>query len=191
MSKKANKKADKQPILTVKQKKMQRRRNIVKDIIIFVAVFAAILLIFRFVKFPRIQGSSMAPDFQDGDRALALMTNDVDVNDIVIVWNNEIDEYIIKRVVGVAGDHIEIYNGCLYRNGVKVYEGYINNQVWGFDYDKYEYESYDVVVPENEIFVLGDNRNQSTDSRVLGTMSCDDIQMKVIGKANWINKFRK
>lgn len=171
-------------VLTVKEQRRQHIVHVLLDIAIFVIIFCAVLLFFRHYKFPQISGESMSPTFHDGDHVIAEAATDANIGDIIVMWNDRLDEYIVKRVVGIAGDHIVINNGKLYRNGTYAYESYIAEQDWG--------ESgivYDVVVPANCIFVLGDNRNESTDSRVLGPISCDDIHMRVISDASWIYKF--
>lgn len=160
-------------------------KSIIKDTIIFFVVFGCVLILFKMIKFPQISGSSMKPGLSDGDRVIAIVTNDVGIGDIVVVWSSSMDEYIVKRVLGVAGDHIEIHRGTLYRNGVEIYEPYIKDQAWGN-----KMSNFSVDIPDGYVFLLGDNRNASTDSRMIGLIPVDDIQMKVICKADWINKFK-
>lgn len=161
---------------TETSKKGNRFRNIIIDVIIFFAVFAIIMTISGFFKFPRVSGDSMSPGLSDNQRVVALKTQDVSVGDVVVIWSDTLDEYIIKRVIGVGGDHIDIKNGHLYRNGVMVYEPYVRKT----EPDRTETISVDV--PQGEVFVLGDNRNHSTDSRSLGTISLDCVEMKVLFK---------
>ncbi len=160
------------------EKKDVPLKNVIKDVIIFIGIFGIFLIMFSRIKFPVISGISMNPSFYDGERVIAVVTNDVDVGDVVIIWNDDMQEYIIKRVIGVAGDFIEIKKGGqLYRNGIEIYEKYILEQDWGNGIIDRR-----IKVPENEIFVLGDNRNHSTDSRILGTIPISDVKMKVIGE---------
>ena len=84
------------------------------------------------------------------------------------------NKILIKRVIGVENDVMSIYDGNVYRNGVQLEEDYtLEGYTTG--------ELYDYVVPENEVFVMGDNRSVSLDSRSaeVGAVSEDDI----IGKA--------
>lgn len=168
--------------------KIERReklKSIAKDAAIFFTIFVLILLVFRYVKFPQVSGSSMNPGLQDGQRVVALKTTDVEVGDVIIVWVPSMNEYIIKRVVGVAGDEITISHGKLYRNGIEMYEPYLKDQNW--DDGKYEHTE---IIPDGEVFVLGDNRNESADSRIIGSIPVSDIQMKIVATSSWINKFK-
>lgn len=80
----------------------------------------------------------------------------------------------IKRVIGLAGDHIVIKNGCVYRNGTKLDEDYILEGAIT-DGDKF----YDVIVPEGYVYVMGDNREKSTDSRAFGCIPVEKIDSKL------------
>jgi len=86
----------------------------------------------------------------------------------------------IKRVIGLPGDHIEIKDGSVYVNGQKLYEDYLKANVktdmsLGGNYG-------DVIVPENCVYVLGDNRAASVDSRRFGCIPVSKIEGKVIAR---------
>lgn len=104
-------------------------------------------------------------------------------------------KYYIKRVIGVPGDTIEIKEDGLYRNGELIQESYIKDQNWIKRYNatKENWEIYSsahvglsVKVSEGCVFVMGDNRLNSKDSRVIGEVSYDAIIGKVLtkGKTN-------
>ena len=83
----------------------------------------------------------------------------------------------IKRVIGLPGEHIEIKNGKVYINGEMLQENYLADTVVT--------ESLgglftDVVVPEGCVYVMGDNRPQSTDSRILGCIPIEKLEGKVV-----------
>ncbi len=95
----------------------------------------------------------------------------------------------IKRVIGVAGDHIEIKNEKVYLNGEPINEDYIRKNLktdmsLGGEFD-------DITVPDGYIFVLGDNRTSSADSRRFGCIPVDKIQGKVVCRWWPIGKFKK
>lgn len=121
----------------------------------------------------------MVPTFQDEDYLLtekiSTYFGNIHHGDIVIV-DTEADKFIIKRVIGEPGDVLEFvpidYEGNLEplikRNGVILIEDYINETTQIFDYEK-------VIVEENHYFVMGDNRNQSMDSRYYNSFKKENI----------------
>ena len=97
------------------------------------------------------------------------------------------DSYI-KRVIGLPGDHVKIENGKVYINGEELKEDYLKPEVNTYP----ETGAYfDIVVPEGYIYVLGDNRAHSTDSRRLGCIPIDKIESKVLIRFWPLNLFGK
>ncbi len=94
-------------------------------------------------------------------------------NDIIIVDYDDglEDTLIIKRVIAVGGDHLDIVNNEVYINGKKLKENYIK--------EKMDTEDLSIDIPKGKVFVMGDNRNHSLDSRKLGYF---DFKDDVIGK---------
>lgn len=92
----------------------------------------------------------------------------------------------IKRVIGVEGDHIKIEDGKVYRNGELLNETYVpaGTITEGKTYS-------DIVVPENTVFAMGDNREHSTDSRDFGCIPIDRIESRVAFRFWPLNKFGK
>lgn len=134
-------------------------------------------IVFSIVQFPAVDGESMLPTYYDNEHIVIVKTHNVKRNDVAVVWCSEINDYIVKRVIGIGGDIIEIKQGGLYRNGVKLYESYINEQNWIS-----EDVNIRVELKEDEFFVMGDNRNHSNDSRVFGTFSKENIIGRVCGE---------
>ena len=83
----------------------------------------------------------------------------------------------IKRVIGLPGDHLKIENGKVYINGNELQETYLQE---GVITDDLNGAFTDIVVPENTVFVMGDNRGQSTDSRRFGCIPLEKIESKVL-----------
>ncbi len=126
-----------------------------------IAVFIVFCLVFRAVG---VSGTSMVPTLNDGDwLAITGITADLRHGDIVVVtqpWSRNIP--IIKRVIGLPGDtiFIDFENGIVYRNGEMLSEPYIAEPT-----HKYYDVEFPLTVPEGKIFAMGDNRNDSLDSR--------------------------
>lgn len=89
--------------------------------------------------------------------------------------------YYIKRVIAVEGDTIQIKEDGVYVNGKLLNEPYVNNEATpNYTSVKEEWKN-GATVPKNHVFVMGDNRNHSTDSRAIGFVPVDQILGKVIG----------
>lgn len=82
----------------------------------------------------------------------------------------------IKRVIGLPGDHVSIENGKVYINGTELEENYLQDTVIT---TSLEGAFTDITVPENCLFVMGDNRSQSTDSRRFGCIPLEKVESKV------------
>ena len=83
----------------------------------------------------------------------------------------------IKRIIGLPGEHIEIKDGKVYINGEKLKEEYLEDTVMTENMDG---SFYDLVVPEGTVFVMGDNRSGSSDSRMFGCIPYEKIEGKVV-----------
>ncbi|NEU29233.1 signal peptidase I [bacterium LRH843] len=91
---------------------------------------------------------------------------------ILTGYNDKQKNNWIKRVIGEAGDKLEFENGKLYRNNELLNENYIKEDM-DVDFDS-------IVVPENTVFVMGDNRNYSSDSRKIGPVPIENVIGKVV-----------
>lgn len=92
----------------------------------------------------------------------------------------------IKRVIGIAGDHIKIENGKVYLNGEELDEPYLREGV----VTKSNLLT-DIIVPDGYIFAMGDNRGNSTDCRDFGCIPIEKIESKVVIRFWPLNKFGK
>lgn len=120
----------------------------------------------------RISGASMSPSLQDGDLVLCARHASLEYGDVVLFDHG--DRVLVKRVEGLPGDAVAIRDGVLYRNGDPVDEPYLGPGADAGD----DFES--VSVPDGAVFVLGDNRYASMDSRS-DQVGCVDSGL-VIGK---------
>jgi signal peptidase I len=154
----------------------KRGRSLAEFVVI---ILVAVVLVFGFirpfvVKSFWIPSESMVPTLEVGDR---LFVNrfiyrfiEPERGDIVVFDSPESDDELIKRVVAVPGDRVRVVNGELKLNGEFQEEPYIKPQfpdgsVYG-----------PTKVPEGQVFVMGDNRGNSRDSRFIGTIPIEDIQ---------------
>lgn len=146
-------------------------------IIAFVVIAALILFVFRSVS---VYGDSMLPNMHDGDRLIT--TNFLytpDKGDVVVVdKNTNYGKPLIKRVIATEGDKIFIdySTGDVYVNDEKLSEEYIYEKI-----AVQEKENINMVVPKGYVFVMGDNRNDSLDSRdpAIGLVN----EKNILGKA--------
>ena len=143
----------------------------------------AVVLLFTFViRLIGVDGHSMVPTLQDGDRLLVLnsmLDDDYRSGDIVVLRKDTfLKDPIVKRVIATEGQTVDIdfSVGSVYVDGALLKENYINELTF-----LEEGTEFPLTVPENSIFVMGDNRNHSSDSRDsrLGTVD----NRYVIGKA--------
>lgn len=122
-----------------------------------------------------VQGESMMPTFEEGNRVILSKISDIDRFDMVVFDAPDADKQYIKRVIGLPGDSIEVKNDVLYING-KIYEEfYLNEKKKENLLDKFTNDFQYKEVPENSLFVMGDNRLKSHDSRDFGVISYDSV----------------
>lgn len=157
-------------------------------------LLAVVLLISLCFRHSVVSGDSMLNTLNDGDRLIiSNLFYEPEVGDIIVFddRSNEhyADEPIIKRVIAVSGDRVRIdATGLVYVNGELIdesyalfdFEGDINKTPMGTPKKYYPEEMAEITVPEGEIFVLGDNRGNSKDSRTVGTIKEDSIIGKVL-----------
>lgn len=157
-----------------------------------VCILAVVTLLFVFVvRLVVVDGTSMLPTLHHGDILLLesnflYQTEDIDNGDIVVInepyhWNRD-QSLIVKRIIATEGQTIDIdfEHGVVYVDGVALEENYINELTyynWSGDYAT----QLPATVPEGHIFVLGDNRNNSSDSRFAPVGMIDE--RCVLGKA--------
>ena len=148
----------------------------VRDLLVSLAISAFIIIfLYQPVK---VEGTSMMPGLEDQERIFVnkfvYRWEPIARGDIVVFrYPRDTSKSYIKRVIGVAGDHIRIDNGQVYVNGEAVEEDYVPN-------DYADARSYpEITVPTHTFFVLGDHRTMSNDSRDFGPVN----ERYIYGKA--------
>ncbi len=154
-----------------------------------IVVFIILFLMIYVVSVTQVVGSSMIPNLHDGDVLILSKANyrifDVKRGDIISL-DYEDTKYLIKRVIGLPGDDIDIVDNQLYINGEVYKEDYLDE---GLNYDDFSLQDLGyATIPEDYYLVLGDNREDSIDSREIGLISKDEINGKIVLRIWPINK---
>ena len=155
----------------------------IKDYVIIVVV---VILIRTFIITPAlVDGASMDNTLKDGQLVIinkfSMIVSKPKRFDIVVVKNNDSHDKIIKRVIGLPNEKIVYRDNNLYINGELYKEDYVLGNT----------TDYEVETGEDEYFVLGDNREVSKDSRILGNFKKKDIIGKVRIRLFPFNKIGK
>ncbi|CAB4730958.1 unannotated protein [freshwater metagenome] len=180
-----------QPKSEVNQKSVARRqraaslRNLIEWVAVIVgAVLVAVLIKTFLVQAFRIPSESMVPTLEIGDRVLvnklSYRAHDINRGDVVVFTRPPglpagpgEPEDLIKRVIGVPGDTLQAKEGSMYVNGKLLDEPYLPEGTSTVNLDK------PVTIQDGQAWVMGDNRNNSQDSRVFGPIEAETV----IGRA--------
>ena len=154
---------------------MEQIKKWLKENLLFTILLLIIIIIRIFFYSPiRVNGSSMYPTLQDKEFMILNkigLQKGINRFDIVVVESNE--KYIIKRVIGLPGESVMYSDNKLYINGKVIEDNYSKSETENFE---------NVILKENEYFVMGDNREVSKDSRVIGPVNIKNIK----GKTNLV-----
>lgn len=159
-------------------------KNFIKEVFSFLMpiaiAIALVLFIQKFFFYPvTISGSSMYPYLQEGERIIVSRRSEIERFDVIVFPGPDApeDEYI-KRVIGLPGDSIEYKNKILYINGEA-----IDESAYAIT-DSPEFTLKELTgkkkVPEGKLFVMGDNRPVSKDSRYFGFINVSDIDGEAV-----------
>ncbi len=137
---------------------MSRKRYSAYVVILLCAVVLLYLLVGRGMQFFLVPTNSMRPTFQPQDYILTLTERQYQRGDLVVL-QDPMDHlgFVVKRIVGVGGDVVSVENNALHIDGQYVSEPYLMEPAIVYVFPPYQ-------VPEDHVFLLGDNRNQSDDS---------------------------
>lgn len=158
--------------------------KILKELIPYVVIIIVVVLIRTFIITPvRVSGSSMFPTLKNNE-ILLLKKYDKNYKRFDVVVVDYYNDRLIKRVIGLPGDKIKFENNKLYVNGKYVEEKFKRNtRTSDFEYNG--------KIPEGYYFIMGDNRGNSTDSRIIGPVKKSSIKGKIAIRLFPFNKFGK
>lgn len=159
--------------------------RVLKLIIFIISLISFSMICSLFVTMPSVEGSSMYPTLNStnhNDKIIVEKLNfkkyDLNRGDVIVLkpYGND-DTLYVKRVIGLPNDVIEIRFGTLFINGVMMNEQYISEPHMCDEYIK-------ITVPSSHVFVLGDNRDVSKDSRSIGPIPIENVKGKAVVKIN-------
>lgn len=155
---------------------MEKAKKIGKELLPYIIIIIVVLMIKAYIFTPIVvNGPSMMNTLHDKDimilDKIGMRLNGIDRFDIVVIQTQ--NSKIIKRVIGLPGETVEYQDNQLYINGEKLEDPYGSDVTYDFEL---------VEIPDNMYYVLGDNRTDSVDSRILGTIPKD----KILGHATFI-----
>ncbi len=159
----------------------EKKKKLFKEILPYIIIVIVILLIKKFI-FTTIlvNGTSMNNTLKEKDVMIldkvSYRFKEIKRFDIVVA--NVSKTRLIKRVIGLPGEHIKYENNELYINNKKVSDTYGSDVTYDFDLSEFELAK----IPEDCYFIMGDNRTDSIDSRVIGVVNKKDI----VGHATFI-----
>lgn len=159
-----------------RMKYKSRYRSVLRSTVYTLIVVAAVAILVAtlWLPFLRIYGTSMTPTLQDGEIICCVKTSNFEPGDIIAFYYN--NKILVKRVIGQPGDWIDIKeDGTVYINQVELDEPYLTEKAFGECDLELPYQ-----VPEGRIFVLGDHRSTSADSRS-SAVGCV-AQEQIVGK---------
>ncbi|MFW5864642.1 MAG: signal peptidase I [Candidatus Izemoplasmataceae bacterium] len=167
----------------VKDRTMIKWQSELMDLISYVLTLMVIMITINtfFFSFAMVDGISMEPTFVDQDDIIINhFMIDYDQFDIVVVRVRE-GTYYVKRIIGLPGDRVTFTESAVYINGDLISERYLDQS--------FAYTPNEFILGEDEYFVMGDNRDDSLDSRVIGPVNERDLFGKVIFRVRPLERF--
>ena len=151
----------------------KRYGSVLRSTVYALIIVAAVAILIAVLVFPvlRIHGSSMTPNLYDSNLVVCLKNSKYEVGDsIAFYYNNKI---LVKRVIARSGEWVDIdENGYVYVNGEKIEEPYVQDHALGECDIELPYQ-----VPDGRVFVMGDHRSVSVDSRSTSVGCVSDEQI--------------
>ena len=178
---------------------MNTKTNIKKEIFQWffsLALAVGLALVINTYVFARstVSGTSMLPTLSNNDsilvEKLSLLTMTIKRGQIIIFNSeNETKDIFVKRVIGIEGDEVELKDGKVYLNGTELKESYLKENTLTKP-GTFLSENQKLKIPKGFIFVLGDNREVSNDSRYLGLINTKEIDGHVVFRAYPFNSIK-
>lgn len=171
-----------------RMKYRQRYRVVLKSTVYTLITVAAVAVLVATLWLPVLQiyGNSMTPTLQDGEIVFSVKTSDLEQGDIIAFYYN--NKILVKRVIAGTGDWVDICpeTGNVYVNGVLLEEPYLQEKSFGDADIELPYQ-----VPDGKIFVMGDHRSTSVDSRhtAVGCVAEEQIVGKIVFRVWPLNEF--
>lgn len=167
----------------MKKEEKHTYKDSLKELVPYAIIIMCVVLIRTFLITPiKVNGTSMVNTLHDGDTMILnkinYKINDIKRFNIVVVKTTE--SYLIKRVIGLPGEKIKYEikddKGILYINGKKIEESFIDDETKSKTcINDGDLCKDGITIPNNYYFVMGDNRGDSIDSRIIGPVSKDNI----------------
>jgi signal peptidase I len=177
-----------QPQLKTSRRHLWHKSRLLARDLIFVLMVLALVMVFV-VQPVKVEGTSMLPYLHDGEHIFVnkLIYYDayswapkINRGDIVVFWfPDDPSKSYIKRVIGLPGDTVEVHEGRVSVNGVDLNETYLNPQ-----FNTFQTSRAPILVKPGHYFVMGDNRDDSSDSRDWGLVPKKYIYGKTLFR-NW------
>lgn len=160
---------------------------------ILIAAIVAFVIKGFLIDIIQVSGTSMLPNLSDRDRLViekvSLYTQNYERGEIVIFKpNEEMNDIYIKRIIGLPGDKVEIKDGYVYVNSKKIDEDYLSPDIFTAATPN-EFSS--LIVPDDCLYVLGDNRSISEDSRYIGPIPMKNLRGHAVFRVYPFNQVKK
>lgn len=155
-----------------------RYRGVLRSTVFTLITVAAIAVLVATLFLPVLQiyGSSMTPSLQEGEIVVSIKGSQFEQGDVVAFYYN--NKILVKRVIATAGDWVNIdEDGTVYVNGEQIHEPYLSEKAYGDTNIELPYQ-----VPDERVFVMGDHRATSVDSRntAVGCVAEEQVVGKIV-----------
>ena len=162
-------------------------RKYIKELIPYFIIIITVILLRTYIITPvRVDGLSMYPTLENNEILLLKKYDHKFERFDIIVLGYENDK-LVKRIVGLPGEYIEYKDNKLYVDGEIIKENFLKDTIT----EDFNIEEFGEKIPDNYYFVMGDNRGNSTDSRIIGFISEKDIKGTVEISIFPLNKLGK